>query len=63
MRTDKDLLEHVEKIIWDVNVPDHEKVLCIQNLMYQWGANQDQKSIDMFGDVDTYPYEPSVRKV
>ena len=63
MKTDKELLEHVEKIIWDVNVPDHEKVLCMQNMLYQRGANLDRKSIDMFGDVDTYPYEPNMRRV
>lgn len=51
---EKELLEHVERIIWDVNVPDHEKVLCLQNLLYQWGANLDHKTAELFGDDDAH---------
>ena len=47
-----ELLTHIERIVWDVNVPNEEKIGSIQNLMYQWGANMDRRSIDMFGDDD-----------
>lgn len=49
MRTDQELLEHVEKVIFDVTVPDHEKVLCIQNLLYQREQILDKKTEQMFG--------------
>ena len=55
MRTDQELLEHVEKVIFDVTVPDHEKVLCIQNLLYQRSAILDHKTESIFGDDDSYP--------
>ena len=47
-----ELLTHIERIVWDVNVPNEQKIESIQNLMYQWGANMDRRSIDMFGDDD-----------
>ena len=62
MKTDKDLIEHIEKVIWDVTVPDHEKVLCLQNLLYQREQILDRVTQDMFGDDDQYPY-PNVRKI
>lgn len=49
MKTDKQCLEHIEAVIWDPTVPDHEKVLCIQNLLYQRDQILDKRTEDMFG--------------
>lgn len=53
-RTDSECLEHIEKIVWDPTVPDHEKVLCIQNFMYQRDQILDRATQDMFGDDDAH---------
>ena len=45
-----ELLTHIERIVWDVNVPNESKIESIQNLMYQWGANMDHKTEEMFDD-------------
>ena len=55
------LLTHIESIVWDPNVTEASKVASIQGLLYQWGACQDAKTEQMFGDDDTYPY-PNTRR-
>ena len=54
MRTDRELLEHIDRVIWDDVGPD-EKVLCIQNLLYQREQILDKKTESIFGDDDSYP--------
>ena len=49
MKTDTELLQHVEKVIWDDNVGPDEKVLCIQNLLYQREQILDKRTEDLFG--------------
>ena len=46
----KELLHHIESIIWDPRVTDTSKVNSIQNLLYQWGANQDHRSGGVFDE-------------
>ena len=46
----KELLHHIESIIWDPRVTDTSKVNSIQNLLYQHGANQDHRSGDLFDE-------------
>ena len=55
------LLNEIDRIIWDVNTTDAEKAQAVQRLMYQWGACQDAKTEQMFGDDDNYPY-PNMRR-
>ena len=57
---DSRLLAEIDRIVWS-DEPETGKILAIQNLMYQWGANQDAKTEQMFGDDDTYPY-PNTRR-
>ena len=46
---EKELLLEIDRVVWSDG--DAEMILAsIQSLMYQWGACQDAKSIDMFGD-------------
>ena len=52
--TEKELLTHIERIVWDVNTLDEEKVRAIQNLMYQYGSNKDHKTEELFGDDDAH---------
>ena len=47
----QECLEHIEKIVWGFDSAEN-KLNALQNLLYQWGANMDQRSIDMFGDDD-----------
>ena len=61
MKTDKDLIEHIERVIFDVSVPDHEKVLCIQNLLYQREQILDHRTEQMFGDDDAHVNSPKRR--
>ena len=57
---EKDLLAEIERIAWgDESAEDTVK--AIQGLLYQWGACQDAKTEQMFGDDDTYPY-PNMRR-
>ena len=39
-----ELLRRIDAIIWDEHVPNDEKVLCIQNLLYQYEQMADAKS-------------------
>ena len=48
------LLNEIDKIVWDENVSYHQKIVGIQNLMYQWGACQDAKTEQLFGDDDAH---------
>jgi len=50
----KELLHHIESVIWDIDETDHSKVASIQSLLYQWGQIQDKKTEDLFGS-DQYP--------
>ena len=63
MRTDKELLDHIDRVIWDDVGPD-EKVLCIQNLLYQRAQVLDHKTEQMFGS-DQRPLddEPNMRRI
>ena len=56
------LLNEVDRIIWD-DVPDDEKVRAVQRLMYQWGACQDNKTDEMFGDDDAHINSPNMRRI
>ena len=59
----KELLDHIENIVWEPNVSDASKVASIQSLMYQWGANQDHKTEQMFGDDDAHVNSPNMRRI
>lgn len=63
MKTDKELLEHMERVVFDVTVPDHEKVLCMQNLLYTRCANLDHKTEQLFGDDDAHINSPNYRRL
>ena len=51
---EKELLRHIENIAWDPNTTDEEKVRGIQGYLYQYGANMDHKTEQMFGDDDAH---------
>ena len=55
------LLNEIDRIVWD-DVPDGDKVAAIQRLMYQWGACQDHKTEQMFGDDDAHIHSPNMRR-
>lgn len=57
-----ELLRHIESIAWDHEVTDASKVASIQGLLYQWGANQDHKTEQMFGDDDAHINSPNMRR-
>ena len=54
MSMEKDLLRHIENIAWDPNTTDEEKVRGIQGYLYQYGANMDHKTEQLFGDDDAH---------
>ena len=60
---EQELLRHIEKIAWDANVPDASKIASIQALLYQWGANQDHKTEELFGDDDAHINSPNMRRM
>ena len=45
---DNRLLQEIDRIVWS-DEPETGKILAIQNLMYQWGQNMDNKTERMFG--------------
>ena len=45
---DNRLLQEIDRIVWS-DEPESGKILAIQNLMYQWGQNMDNKTERMFG--------------
>ena len=50
---ENDLLNEIDRIVWSDG--DAEMILAsIQSLMYQWGACQDAKTEQMFGDDDAH---------
>jgi hypothetical protein len=63
MSMDKELLTHIECIVWDVNVPNESKIESIQSLMYQWGACMDAKTEQMFGDDEAHVNSPNYRRM
>jgi hypothetical protein len=50
----KELIDHIDAIAWDENVPETNRLQQIQGMLYQWGQIQDKKTEDMFGS-DQYP--------
>jgi len=50
----KELLEHIEACAWDPHTSDEEKVLGIQNLLYQWGQILDKRTENVYGS-DQHP--------
>ena len=60
---EQELLRHIEAIAWDNNVPDSSKIASIQALLYQWGANQDHKTEELFGDDDAHIHSPNMRRM
>ena len=50
----EELLRHIESIVWDNEPTDAQKIQSLQGLLYQWGANQDRKTEDLFGDDDAH---------
>ena len=56
------LLNEIDRIVWD-DVPDGDKVLALQRLMYQWGACQDNQTEQMFGDDDAHINSPNFRRI
>ena len=53
MSMENKLLQEIDRIVWDDG--DAEMILAaIQRLMYQWGANMDHKTEEMFGDDDAH---------
>ena len=50
---ENDLLNEIDRIVWSDG--DAEMILAsIQSLMYQWGACQDAKTEQLFGDDDAH---------
>ena len=47
------LLNEIDTIVWGDESAEN-KITAIQNLMYQWGACQDAKTEQMFGDDDAH---------
>ena len=62
MMMEKELLQHIELLAWDVNTTDTEKVRGIQNLLYQYSANCDNRSDMMFGDEEAHVDSPNMRR-
>lgn len=62
-RTNRELIEHIERMIFDVQVSDHEKVLCIQNLLYQREQILDHRTEQLFGDDDAHVNSPNCRRI
>ena len=50
---ENDLLNEIDVIVWGDESAEN-KITAIQNLMYQWGACQDAKTEQMFGDDDAH---------
>ena len=61
MTMENDLIRLMDKIVWDPDTSDAEKVKALQGYLYQYGANMDHKTEQMFGDDDSYPY-PNMRR-
>jgi hypothetical protein len=59
---EKDLLTEIERVAW-MDAPDEEIVKSIQGLLYQYGACQDAKTEQMFGDDDAHVNSPNMRRV
>ena len=51
---ENELLNEIDRIVWDPNTSDIEKTHAVQGLLYQWGACQDAKTEQMFGDDDAH---------
>jgi hypothetical protein len=51
---EKELLRHIENTAWDPHTTDEEKVRGIQGYLYQYGANMDHQTEEMFGDDDAH---------
>jgi len=51
---EKELIQHIENIAWDPHTSDSEKVKAVQGYLYQYGANMDHKTQEMFGDDDAH---------
>ena len=47
---EKELLHHIESVVWDPEVTDTAKVNAIQNLLYQYGANTDHRTEELFDE-------------
>jgi hypothetical protein len=60
---EKELIQHIENIVWDPNTSDEEKVRGIQGYLYQYGANMDHKTEQMFGDDDAHIHSPNFRRL
>ena len=62
-RTEKDLILHIEGIMWDPNTSDIEKTHLVQGLLYQWEQTCDYRSDMMFGDDDAHVNSPNIRRI
>ena len=51
---DKEVLMHIENVVWSVDTSDEEKVRAIQGYLYQYGANMDHKTEQLWGDDDAH---------
>lgn len=60
---EKELIQHIENIAWDPHTSDEEKVRAIQGYLYQYGANMDNKTDEMFGDDDAHVNSPNFRRI
>ena len=61
MKTDKECLEHIEKIVWDPHTSDIEKTHAVQGLLYTWEQICDHKTEQLFGDDDAHVNSPKRR--
>ena len=53
MDMEQRLLSEIDKIVW-ADTSDAEIVKALQGLLYQYGACQDNKTDQMFGDDDAH---------
>ena len=49
----QELMEEVERLVWEISTTDKEKINSIQNILYQWDQIQDSKTllVDWSGDM------------
>ena len=57
-----DLIRLVDEIIWDPDTSDEDKVKALQGYLYQYGANMDHRTEQMFGDDDAHINSPNMRR-
>jgi len=59
---ENDLIRLVEEIIWDPDTSDADKIKALQGYLYQYGANKDNLTDQMFGDDDAHINSPNMRR-